>query len=108
MSALPSVIKSGGGALGAFIPGIICFGVGVGWFKTNISPLVAEQYERQHPRAYVETLKSGERVIVDPMITITRVYVRYYWMVNVGALVGQISMVYAEKYVGFWLSYTLP
>lgn len=29
-------------------------------------------------------------------------------MINVGALVGQIGMVYAEKYVGFWLSFTLP
>lgn len=33
---------------------------------------------------------------------------RYYFMINVGALIGQITMVYAEKYVGFWLSYTLP
>lgn len=28
--------------------------------------------------------------------------------INIGALVGQIGMVYAEKYVGFWLSYLLP
>lgn len=29
-------------------------------------------------------------------------------MINVGVMAGQISMVYAEKYVGFWLAYTLP
>lgn len=29
-------------------------------------------------------------------------------MINVGALCGQISMVYAEKYVGFWLSFLCP
>ena len=28
--------------------------------------------------------------------------------INIGSLVGQIGMVYAEKYVGFWLSFTLP
>lgn len=28
--------------------------------------------------------------------------------INIGALVGQIGMVYAEKHVGFWLAYTLP
>jgi POT family proton-dependent oligopeptide transporter len=33
---------------------------------------------------------------------------RYYLLINVGALTGQISMVYAEKYVGFWLAYLLP
>lgn len=29
-------------------------------------------------------------------------------VINVGVMTGQISMVYAEKYVGFWLAYTLP
>lgn len=32
----------------------------------------------------------------------------FYLMINFGALGGQIGMVYVEKYVGFWLSYTLP
>ncbi|KAI7930429.1 peptide transporter PTR2-A [Pyricularia oryzae] len=108
VAAIPSVITNPSGALGAFIVGILFFGTGVGWFKANISPLIAEQYEMQHPRAVIETLPSGERVIVDPVVTISRIYMRYYFLVNVGALVGQISMVYAEKYVGFWLSYLLP
>jgi len=29
-------------------------------------------------------------------------------MINVGSLVGQISMVYAEQNVGFWLAFTMP
>ena len=29
-------------------------------------------------------------------------------MINVGALVGQIAMVFAERFVGFWLAFTLP
>lgn len=29
-------------------------------------------------------------------------------MINTGACVGQVSMVYAEQNVGFWLSFTLP
>lgn len=32
----------------------------------------------------------------------------FYLLINVGALVGQIAMTYTEKYVGFWLAYTLP
>ena len=28
--------------------------------------------------------------------------------INIGALVGQLTMIFAEKYVGFYLSYTLP
>jgi POT family proton-dependent oligopeptide transporter len=87
---------------------LILFGSGVGFFKCCISPLVAEQYEASHPRAYLRTEPNGERVIVDPGITISRIYMRYYLLINVGALTGQISMVYAEKYVGFWLAYLLP
>lgn len=32
----------------------------------------------------------------------------FYLFINIGALVGQVAMTYAEKYVGFWLAYTLP
>ncbi|KAJ4311701.1 hypothetical protein N0V94_007821 [Neodidymelliopsis sp. IMI 364377] len=108
IAAIPQVIAKPNGALASFILGLILFGSGVGFFKCCISPLVAEQYEHSHPRAYIRTEPSGERVIVDPQITISRVYMRYYLLINIGALTGQISMVYAEKYVGFWLSYLLP
>ncbi|KAF3031585.1 hypothetical protein E8E11_000709 [Didymella keratinophila] len=108
IAAIPQVIATPNAALGVFIIGLILFGSGVGFFKCCISPLVAEQYEQSHSRAFIRTEPSGERVIVDPGITISRVYMRYYLLINIGALTGQISMVYAEKYVGFWLSYVLP
>ncbi|KAI1258703.1 POT family protein [Xylariaceae sp. FL1019] len=108
IAAIPPVIKKPNAALGIFSLGLIFFGIGVGFFKANISPMIAEQYEASHPRATVETLKSGERVIKDPVMTISVIYLRYYFFINVGSLVGQISMVYAEKYVGFYLSFTLP
>ncbi|MBE3049478.1 hypothetical protein IMZ48_44665 [Candidatus Bathyarchaeota archaeon] len=108
VAAIPAVISNPGGSLGCFMVGLLFFGAGVGFFKANISPLVAEQYELVQPRATVETLASGERVIIDPVMTVSRIYMRYYFLINTGALVGQISMVYAEKYVGFWLSFLLP
>lgn len=108
VAAIPSVIANPQGSLGCFMVGLLFFGTGVGWFKANISPLIAEQYEMVQPRMTVETLPTGERVIIDPVMTIGRVYMRYYFLINVGALTGQISMVYAEKYVGFWLAYLLP
>lgn len=56
----------------------------------------------------VKTTAKGEKVIMDPSVTISRVYLYFYLMINIGSLVGSIGMVYAEKYVGFWLSYLLP
>ncbi|KAL2178012.1 POT family-domain-containing protein [Thermothelomyces heterothallicus CBS 202.75] len=106
ISGLPPVIKNPNGALGAFIIGLVLMGVGTGGFKPNVNPLIVEQLDLE--RMVVKTLKSGERVIVDPATTASRVYHYFYFFINVGALCGQLSMVYCEHYVGFWLSYTLP
>ncbi|KAI0165268.1 PTR2-domain-containing protein [Hypoxylon sp. FL1284] len=108
ISTIPPVIANPNGAIGCFAVGLIFFGIGVGFFKANISPMIAEQYEHQQPRAVIKVLKSGERVVVDPVLTISVIYMRYYFFINVGSLVGSIAMVYAEKYVGFWLSFVLP
>lgn len=70
-SALPPVLAHPNGALGCFIIAIIIMGAGTGGFKSNISPLIAEQ---TNAKMRVETLKSGERVLVDPVLTVSRVY----------------------------------
>jgi len=106
VSAVPPVIQKPNGAMGAFIVGILCMGFGTGGFKPNVNPLIAEQLDLEH--MVVRTLPTGERVIVDPAATSSRVYHYFYLFINIGALVGQITMVYCEYYVGFWLSYTLP
>lgn len=56
----------------------------------------------------IETTNKGERVIVDPAVTASRIYLWFYLCINVGSLAGSIAMVWAEKYVGFWLSFLLP
>ncbi|KAL5625509.1 hypothetical protein BROUX41_005569 [Berkeleyomyces rouxiae] len=106
ISALPPVITKPNSSLAAMIIAIITIGFGTGGFKPNISPLIVEQLPNQHMR--VETTKSGERVIVDPTLTVEHVYNWFYMFINVGALLGQISMSFAEKYVGFWLAFLLP
>jgi proton-dependent oligopeptide transporter, POT family len=105
-SAAPSVIKHPNSAIGAFAVGMVIMGCGTGLFKSNISPLLAEQ--QTHHKKRVETLPSGERVIVDPAVTTARMFLWFYVCINIGSLVGQIAMVYAEKYVGFYLAFLLP
>jgi POT family proton-dependent oligopeptide transporter len=53
--------------------------------------LVAEQYRRT--KLFVVETKSGERIIVDPTLTVSHVYLYFHLFINVGALVGQITMV---------------
>lgn len=106
ISAVPPVITKPNSSIGAFIVGLVTMGVGTGAFKSTISPLIVEQLPLT--RMIVRELPSGERVIVDPTVTQNRVYNYFYLFINIGALIGQISMVYCEKYVGFWLSFLLP
>lgn len=54
------------------------------------------------------TTKKGERVIMDPTVTVSRVFLYFYMMINFGSLAGSIAMVYAEKYIGFYLAFLLP
>ncbi|EPE02851.1 pot family protein [Ophiostoma piceae UAMH 11346] len=112
VAALPCVLglESKAPATAALVLGLMTMGIGTGGFKPNINPLVVEQLAVE--RMYVKTLfrrgKKEEKVIVDPAVTNSRVFHYFYMFVNLGALFGQIGMVYAEKYVGFWLSFSLP
>ena len=58
--------------MAAFVIALIVTGFGTGLFKSNISPLVAEQYRRT--KLFIREEKNGERVIVDPVLTVSRIY----------------------------------
>lgn len=70
-TALPTAIENGA-ALPGVIVAMIVIGLGTGGIKANVAPLIAEQYRGTKQK--IKILKSGERVIVDPAITIQRVY----------------------------------
>ncbi|KAL2866143.1 POT family-domain-containing protein [Aspergillus lucknowensis] len=104
-SSAPTVIVDHKASFGAFIIGLLCLCVGTGFFKANVSPLLAEQNEDDEMRVEV---RNGEPVIVDPAVTNSRIFLWFYFFINVGSLSGQISMVYVEKYRGFWLAFLIP
>jgi len=106
VASVPSVL-TGGNAIAPFILGVIVLGFGTGAFKANISPLIAEQYRQTKPRVIIDE-KTGDRVISDPNITISRIFLYFYMFINIGSLTGQIGMVYVEKYIGFWCAFLLP
>ncbi|KAK0717745.1 MFS peptide transporter-like protein Ptr2 [Lasiosphaeria miniovina] len=106
LSAIPPVIVHPTASVAVFAVGLVIMGIGTGGFKSNISPLIAEQYKDDH--AYVRVDKKGNREIVDPAVTTARIYIYFYMLINVGSLTGSLAMVYSEHYVGFWLSFLLP
>lgn len=103
-TSTPAAIDNGA-ALGGLIAAMIVMGFGAGGIKANVAPLIAEQY--QGTRQKVKVLKSGERVIIDPGLTIQRIYMFFYLCINVGSL-SSIATTEMERNIDFWAAYTLP
>jgi POT family proton-dependent oligopeptide transporter len=70
-TATPAGIQSGAG-FGGLIAAMVVIGLGTGSIKANVTPMCAEQYRPD--TAYTKQLKSGEWVIVDPELTVERMF----------------------------------
>ncbi|KAJ5703107.1 hypothetical protein N7488_010655 [Penicillium malachiteum] len=105
IGAVPKFLQEGKShSAPPFILGLLILAFGAGVFKPNIAPTILDQ--NPHKKAYVKTLKSGERVIIDPNLTATRIMLLFYGFVNAGAFY-ELATTYAEKYVGYWLVFLL-
>ncbi|KAF4449661.1 POT family proton-dependent oligopeptide transporter [Fusarium albosuccineum] len=102
-TSLPVAMEHGAGKAG-YIVAIIVIGLGTGGIKSNIAPLIADQYQRR--RMAIRTEKNGERVVIDPAITYQRIYMIFYWCINLGAL-SLMATPFMEKYKGFWTAYLM-
>jgi len=72
VASVPGVVETRNSSVACFILGLIVMGLGTGFFKANIAPLVAEQYRKT--KLFIRVTESGERVIVDPVFTVSRIY----------------------------------
>lgn len=104
LTSFPSALRAGWGLPG-WLAGAFIVAVGTGGIKANVSPLVADQYRKTE--MFIRTLPTGERVIVDPDMTISRIYNLFYWCINIGSLSAGITTI-LERRVGFWAAFSLP
>ncbi|KAK6455845.1 POT family-domain-containing protein [Scheffersomyces xylosifermentans] len=104
ITSLPA-ITSRTTAIGGYIASIIIIGLATGGVKSNVSPLIADQIPKTKP--IIKVLKSGERVVQDPNITIQNVFMFFYLMINIGSM-SVIATTELEAHVGFWAAYLLP
>ncbi|XHF96489.1 hypothetical protein AWENTII_000123 [Aspergillus wentii] len=94
---------------GAGMPGLmvalVLIGLGSGGIKSNVAPLIAEQYSGCSAR--IQTLDDGEKVVVDPNVTTQTIFNRYFWVINIGSL-SVIPASLLELNVDFWAAFLLP
>ncbi|KAL1406648.1 hypothetical protein Q8F55_008354 [Vanrija albida] len=103
--AIPKVILHPEGSLAAFIISILILAFAAGFIKPSLAPLLCDQLPVKRPT--LKTLKSGERVVVDPEITLSRWLVIFYLSINIGGFFA-LATTYSERLVGFWLAFVLP
>ncbi|WWC62283.1 uncharacterized protein I303_104879 [Kwoniella dejecticola CBS 10117] len=103
--AIPAVIQHVKGALGAFSVSILVLSTASGFIKPALAPLFNDQSPVKVPT--IKVLKSGERVILDPQVTVEKYTMIFYWIINVGALFA-VATSYASRNVGFWLAFLIP
>ncbi|KAJ2159573.1 peptide transporter ptr2 [Coemansia sp. RSA 552] len=104
LTALPDSIRHGG-ALPGLVIAMITIGLGTGGIKSNVSPMVAEQYGRYRP--FVRKQKGGKEVVIDRDLTVQSIFNWFYFAINVGGL-SAIATTEIEANVDFWPAYLLP
>lgn len=104
VTSLPWSIEYGAAGPGLSVAMVI-IGLGTGGIKSNVAPLIAEQVRSTQP--FVKTLRNGKRVIVDPEVTMQRVFSMFYLCINLGSI-SPIATTMLELHVGFWSAYLLP
>ncbi|KAI9157953.1 Peptide transporter PTR2 [Paramyrothecium foliicola] len=103
-TSLPAAMDAGAGKAG-YIVAIIIIGLGTGGIKSNIAPLIADQYTRRR-MAITTDKKTGEKLVIDPAITYQRIYMIFYWCINIGSL-SLMATPFMEKYKGFWTAFLM-
>ena len=105
ISAVPPVLKHPNGGLAAFTISIIILAIGAGLIKPCVATILCDQSPVKVP--VIRTTEKGERVILDPQVTVQRYLSIFYWCINVGAFFA-LATTYSERFVGFWLAYLEP
>ncbi|KAJ2804135.1 peptide transporter ptr2 [Coemansia helicoidea] len=104
LTSIPASIRNGGAFPGLIISMII-IGLGTGGIKSNVSPMVADQYQRTRP--FIRRLKNGKEVLVDRGTTIQSIFNWFYWAINVGSL-SSIATTQIEHNVDWWPAFLMP
>ncbi|KAJ5483809.1 hypothetical protein N7539_006009 [Penicillium diatomitis] len=104
ITSVPSLSGHDAGLAG-LICALVLVGVGIGGIKSSVSPMMVDQLHESVTRT--AKTKDGETVIIDREMTIRRVYSFYYWVINLGGLLGMLTTVIEKKY-GFWAAFLLP
>ncbi|POS69335.1 POT family protein [Diaporthe helianthi] len=104
ITSIPICLEKGAGFPGLIVA-LFIIGLGAGGIKSNVGPLVAEQYVTKEPRLSIDS--QGHQVIIDPDITVQTIFSRYYWIMNIGACSGLVA-VWLELKVGFWGTFLVP
>ncbi|KAF2017802.1 oligopeptide transporter [Aaosphaeria arxii CBS 175.79] len=84
---------------------LFLIGGGTGGIKANVNTLLAEQYTG--PDEEIQVTESGEKVVVDKELTIQRIFLLLFMIINLGSFSVLATTTIEQKY-GFTAAFALP
>ncbi|KZV60306.1 PTR2-domain-containing protein [Peniophora sp. CONT] len=119
-AAAPKVLESGL-AIVPFAISLVILAIASGGIKACVTPIITYQCPVDTPVVMISrraqkwrrwisfgpSARDGEKVIVDPEVTMQNMIMIYYFGVTIGA-VFPLATTNIEKRVGFWLAFLVP
>ena len=81
--SIPAIIGKPDASLGILIAALLILAGAAGFIKPCLGPMLCDQSPISRPT--LKTLKSGEKVVMEPTLTIQRYLLIFYWCINMGS-----------------------
>lgn len=106
ISSIPLVIKIPYLSYTIVLLSMATIALAAGFIKSNILPLLLDQYEYKQSKQDYTTLPDGTLTMVDHKATLEKLSMSFYMFINWGCTLSLASS-FMERYMGFWPVYLL-
>lgn len=106
ISAIPIMMRSPYLSYVVVLLSVAMIAISAGFMKSNILPLLLDQYEYKTNKVNYKRLSDGSQVIIDHKATLEKLSMSFYMFINWGCTLSLLGS-FMERYLGFWPVYLL-
>lgn len=100
ISSLPFIMKLPILSYTIVLISVMTIAISAGFIKSNILPLLLDQYEYKEDKPNSKTLSNGKVAIVDHKATLEKLSLSFYMYINWGCTLSLLGS-FMERYMGF-------
>lgn len=104
ISSIPVIMAFPHFSFAILLVSVATIAVSAGFIKSNLLPLLLDQYEHKQDRPDYTVLSNGSRLKIDHKATLEKLSMHFYMYINWGCALALIGS-FMERYMGFWPVY---